>query len=60
MMMAVWTREELEEQHPMGATTIQIDQETRLMTEQEWNEHLDSMVGDEKWESPFPDPPGGE
>ena len=49
--MATWTRQELEERFPFETATLQIDNETRPMTRDEWNAWIEDGVGVEKYES---------
>ena len=46
--MATFTKTELEALFPFGEINIQVDDEIRPMTQQEWDEWIDSQVGIEK------------
>jgi hypothetical protein len=46
--MATWTRQELEELHPDGTVSVQVNDEITLMTTDEWSAWIDSQVGTEK------------
>ena len=45
MSNELWTREALEAAFPLGEVTIQIDEETRPMNEQEREELFDRLEG---------------
>lgn len=46
--MATWTRQELEELHPDGSVSVQVDDEITPMTTDEWSAWIDAQVGTEK------------
>ena len=46
--MATWTRQELEELHPDGTVSVQVDDEVTVMTSDEWSAWIDEQVGTEK------------
>jgi trans-2-enoyl-CoA reductase len=46
--MAEWTRQELEELHPDGSVSVQVDDDVTVMTTEEWSAWIDSYVGTEK------------
>ncbi len=46
--MAEWTRQELEEMHPLGVVGTQIDDDFTPFTEEEWSAWIDRHVGTEK------------
>ena len=46
--MADITREQLEQNHPLGSVMIQIDDEVRPMNEEEWHAWVERQVGTEK------------
>ena len=50
--MATWTRRELEQLHPYGTVSVQVDDEITVMTREEWSAWIDSQVGTEKAEEP--------
>jgi len=50
--MAEWTRNELEALYPDGTVNVQIDDEVRPMTTDEWSAWIDEAVGQPK---PEPD-----
>ncbi len=52
--MAEWTRDELEALYPDGTVNVQVDDEVRPMTTDEWSAWIDEQVGLEK---PADDPP---
>jgi len=47
-MAEYWTREELEAAAPYGTVNVQVDNEVRLMTTDEWSAWIDGQVGMEK------------
>lgn len=51
-MADTWTREELEAAHPDGTVLMQVDDEVRPMTTDEWSAWIDAAVGTNK---PEPD-----
>jgi len=54
MMMATWTRQELEELHPDGTVNVQVDDDVRPMTHEEWDTWIEQQVGTEKLEEVLP------
>jgi hypothetical protein len=46
--MAEWTRDELVALYPDGTANVQVDDEVRPMTTDEWSEWIDGQVGMEK------------
>jgi len=48
MMMATWTREELEELYPHGSVGYQVDDTVTVMSTDEWSAWIESQVGTEK------------
>jgi len=46
--MATWTRQELEQLHPDGSVSVQVDDEITVMTTDEWSAWIGSQVGTEK------------
>ena len=46
--MAEWTRDELEALYPDGTVSVQVDDDVRPMTTDEWSEWIDQQVGMEK------------
>jgi ribosomal protein S12 methylthiotransferase accessory factor YcaO len=46
--MAEWTRDELEALHPDGTVNVQVDDDVRPMTTDEWSAWIDQQVGQEK------------
>ena len=46
--MATWTREELEELHPDGSVSVQVDDVVTVMSTEEWSAWIDAQVGTEK------------
>ena len=54
--MATWTRQELEELHPDGTVSVQVDDTVTIMSTEEWSAWIDSQVGTEKPEE-FPEQP---
>lgn len=50
-MAKQWTREELVALHPEGTVNIQIDDDSRLMTSEEWSAWIDHQVGQPKLEA---------
>lgn len=53
--MAEWTRQELEELHPVGTVNVQVDDIVTLMSADEWDAWIEAQVGVAKPD--FPDPP---
>jgi len=47
-MTDIYTREELVAQFPLGTVNRQVDDDVFPLTEDEWNEWIDSQVGMEK------------
>ena len=45
--MANYTRTQLEQQYPRGTVKKQINHETLTLTDEEWNEWIESQVGKE-------------
>ena len=43
-----WTRDELEALYPDGTVNVQVDDEVRPMTTDEWSAWIDAQVGQEK------------
>jgi hypothetical protein len=43
--MNTWTREELESLYPDGTVNVQVDDEVRLMTHEEWSVWIDQQIG---------------
>jgi len=52
--MAEWTRQELEELHPDGTVNVQIDDDVRPMTHEEWSAWIEQQVGTEKLDEVLP------
>lgn len=50
--MNTWTRNELVALFPDGTVNVQVDDDVRAMTSDEWSAWIDGQVGTEK-----PDPP---
>lgn len=48
--MATWTREELEALYPEGEVNVQVDNDVRPMTHEEWDAWIEGQVGVEKME----------
>jgi hypothetical protein len=48
--MAEWTRPELEAAHPDGTVNVQVDDDVRVMTTDEWNAWVNDQVGTVKLE----------
>ena len=48
MTMATWTRQELEELYPDGTVNVQVDDDVRPMSTEEWSAWIDQQVGTEK------------
>ena len=48
--MVTWTRKELEELHPDGSVSVQVDDEVTVMSTEEWSAWVDQQVGTEKQE----------
>ncbi len=46
--MATWTRQELEQLHPDGSVSVQVDDEITVMSTEEWSAWIDAAVGTEK------------
>lgn len=46
--MATWTRQELEEPHPDGIVNVQVGDDVRPMTHEEWDTWIEQQVGTEK------------
>ena len=46
--MAEWTRDELVALYPDGTVNVQVDDEVRPMTFDEWSAWIDAQVGLEK------------
>jgi len=46
--MAEWTRDELVALHPDGTVNVQVNDEIRPMTTDEWSAWIDEAVGQEK------------
>ena len=46
--MAEWTRDELEALYPDGTVNVQVDDEVRPLTTDEWSAWIDGQVGLEK------------
>ena len=46
--MAKWTRQKLEQLHPHGTVSVQVDDEVTLMTTEEWSAWIEAQVGTEK------------
>ena len=55
-MAEQWTRDELEALYPYGTVNVQVDDDVRPMTHEEWDAWIESGVGTEK-PVEFPDPP---
>jgi len=47
-MAEYWTRDELEALYPDGTVNVQVDDDVRPMTTDEWSAWIDSQVGMEK------------
>ena len=47
-MAEYWTRDELEALYPDGTVNVQVDDEVRPMTTDEWSAWIDSQVGVKK------------
>jgi len=47
-MAEQWTRDELVALYPDGTVNVQVDDEVRLMTTDEWSAWIDAQVGLEK------------
>jgi len=52
--MAKWTRQELEALCPDGTVNVQVGDEVRPMTTDEWSAWIDAQVGTEKLEEEPP------
>jgi trans-2-enoyl-CoA reductase len=50
--MPEWTRAELEAAHPDGTVNVQVDDDVRVMTTDEWDAWIESQVGTEKIDPP--------
>jgi trans-2-enoyl-CoA reductase len=50
MMMATWTRQELEEMYPDGTVSVQVDDTVTVMSTEEWSAWIEQQVGTEKIE----------
>jgi trans-2-enoyl-CoA reductase len=48
--MANWTRTQLETAFPDGSVSVQVDDDVRVMTTDEWNAWIDDQVGTPKIE----------
>ncbi len=48
--MADWTRTQLETAFPNGSVSVQVDDDVRVMTTDEWNAWIDDQVGTPKLE----------
>ena len=48
MTMATWTRDELVALYPDGTVNIQVDDEVRPMTSDEWSTWIEQQVGQPK------------
>lgn len=46
--MATWTRQELEELHPVGTVNVQVNDTVTPMSDDEWSAWIDAQVGTEK------------
>ena len=53
-MAEIYTRDELVALYPDGTVNVQVDDDVRPMTTDEWSEWIDGQVGQEK---PADDPP---
>lgn len=51
--MNTWTREELEALYPDGTVNVQVDDDVRPMTTDEWSAWIDGQVGQKKPEKPL-------
>ena len=47
-MADVYTRDELVSLYPDGTVNVQVDDDVRAMTTDEWSEWIDAQVGQEK------------
>ena len=52
--MATWTRQELEELHPDGTVTSQVDDVVNTLTTEQWDAWIEAQVGTEKPEEDAP------
>ena len=52
--MATWTRQELEELHPDGSVSVQVDDIVTVMSTDEWSAWIEQQVGTEKPEEELP------
>jgi uncharacterized transporter YbjL len=52
--MVTWTRQQLEQLHPDGSVSVQVNDEITLMTTEEWSAWIDTQVGTEKFEDVSP------
>ena len=48
--MAKWTRDELQALYPDGTVNVQVDDESRPMTTEEWSEWIDNQTGQDKFD----------
>ena len=46
--MAEYTRDELEALYPLGTVNVQVDDDVRPMTQDEWDAWIEQQVGTEK------------
>jgi trans-2-enoyl-CoA reductase len=53
-MADTYTRDEIEALYPYGAVNVQVDDDVRPMTNEEWSAWIDAQVGAEK---PLEEPP---
>jgi len=49
--MAEWTRDELIALHPDGTVNVQVDDDVRAMTTDEWSAWIEQQVGQPKPEA---------
>jgi hypothetical protein len=49
--MAEWTRDELVALHPDGTVNVQVDDDVRSMTTDEWSAWIEQQVGQPKFEA---------
>jgi hypothetical protein len=52
--MATWTRQELETAYPDGTVSVQVDDDVRPMTSEEWDTWIEQQVGTEKLDEVLP------
>ena len=52
--MNTWTRAELEALYPEGSVNVQVDDDVRPMTHEEWDTWIEQQVGTEKYEEVLP------